>query len=206
MRKLIHYGTLHDDTHIHEYDTPQMKIARELYHTKLRDFYLPFSEAIVEEHRRDPFHRIYMESICDIPELGDGDFAVTLPVRVLLKEGVTLESTEHRGLDLLHSLWGGEEILKYEERLKSIRKDHFFEQFPFEPEYRQILEEFFEDGDYVNIHTARECWIGKKIARSLRNRERGVLFLGKFHSPENIKLFLPGDIEYRYIDLFPELQ
>jgi len=68
-----------------------------------------------------------------------------------------------------------------------------------------VIKNFFKDCEYADINQAREYWIGRNIASTLQENERGILFLGKGHNPENVKKYLTSNTKYTYKDLFPEI-
>ena len=202
MRKLIHYGTLHHFPFLPIEETPQIRIALEAYESLLREVFTDLSEELIQEHQKNPFHRVYMEGVCDLPSLGEEDHAVTLPARALVSQGVALERTEHRGINYLCYILQGR-IGELQEGLKKIRVEDFLDCLENQ-EYRLTLEMFFDGLEYADIHTARELWISRRIRLSLKEGERGVLFLGKSHNQDTIQRFLTPDTQYKYIDLFPD--
>ena len=202
MRELIHYGTLHHSPLPPREETPQVRIAIEAYESLLRGVFTYLAEELVQEHKRNPLHRVYMEGVYNIPSLGDVDHAVTLPARALISQGVALEPTEHEGIAYLNYVLEGR-VVELQDKIKKVRVADFLDYLE-DQEYRLTLDSFFEGVEYADIHAARELWISRRIRLSLKEGERGVLFLGKLHNQRNIQRFLSPGTHYRYRDLFPD--
>lgn len=205
MRELVHYGTLHHFPQEPEIITPQIRIAIEYYLELLRTRYTALSEELLQEHEHSPFHRIYLEGVYKIPELIPGDHAVTLPARALMERGVRLEATEHRAVDLMRVV-DQDILLLHAEKLKLLPKEYLLSVYPEIPEWREILQDFFQDLEYADIHTAREYWMGRNITATLAEGQRALVFLGKAHNPTNVQRFLSSDTRYSYLDLFPDFR
>lgn len=205
MRYLRHYGMLHDATVNPRIRTPQIELAERGYRFLLSSVFVPLAVNLGREHKQNPFHRIFFEGVYEIPQLEKGNLIAVIPAITLMEQGVSLQATEHRALDYLTSCFGIEEILANMEALKRIPKKVFIESLDIriDPEGVAMIEEFLQDCDTVDISKARECWIGRRIAASLQEGDRALLFLGKMHKSQNIKRFLSPDTEYEYRDLFP---
>lgn len=204
MRELLHIGMVHD---LPELFIPEGEERRQEYkrvQLLLERAYSQVTEKILQEHQKKPFHRLYFEGYDEehpIPE----DDGVAQPIRGLQREGVPLMSTEKvYVLDVLMFSYG-KDFFRMMEEYKHIATQELLQEIKETrnpPHYIQAFTEFFQDCDYADVNQAREYWIGRNIARTLQEGERGLLMLGKANNKENIRKFLP-DVQYTYKDLFP---
>ena len=203
MRELIHYATIHDMPHalIPKRGRARAKVAS--YHELLAGFYTDLAVQLLDQHEQHPFHRVYQEGYTGERNIEDSSAAVHLPAICLQGFGAQIMVTEHSALNLL-GLMLGKDFVPVSEALKTKPLEEVLALLSAEhvPEFRALFTDFFQGLEYGDIMAAREHWIGRNIASTLQEGEKGVLFLGKGHKPDNIQRYLEG-VKYTYIDLFP---
>ncbi|HIH14650.1 MAG TPA: hypothetical protein HA360_03740 [Nanoarchaeota archaeon] len=205
MRELVHYGIVHDVSDIfRSRESKQDAKKVERFHDVLGDYYTTLTGKLLDYHGENPFHRTYIEGYFD-GELGDGP-AIYIPARALHDlYNIPIMPTEHNGLRILALIYE-ERIIDEMKKGKKIPIRKFLESFSDGGEiFLPFIKNFFKDCEYADINQAREYWIGRNIASTLQENERGILFLGKGHNPENVKKYLTSNTKYTYKDLFPEI-
>lgn len=151
---------------------------------------------VLDMHQKNPFKKIYVEGYHEFKKINDGlrnaEEIVNKPVKALIEKGAELKMTEHLGfslmLDMSSKIYGGyfKAIKAFEEKkqipINYMKKKLLDGSNPF----LNIIEEFFDGLEYFDFHAARENWIGRNINKSLKEGERGILFLGRKHTHERI--------------------
>lgn len=215
QKELLHFKMLHDISPeaLEELDVNTRKEA-EQKSLVLKTLYPYVTELVIIEHKQHPFSRVYFEGFDGYyknhEEILSEKLVCLDPLRSLVKRGCKFEQTEHPGFNLLlyayiRKLGGYQKAIEHlnlDAKGKTvgefIRGAHeYFDDL-------DLVQEFM-DGEYIfNFGYLREKWIGRNIERTLKNHERGVLFLGRIHGEKIIREQLK-DCRYLVEDPFAAL-
>ncbi|MBI5797699.1 hypothetical protein HZA98_02215 [Candidatus Woesearchaeota archaeon] len=221
MRELVYVPIVHDipTFSINENDEENKKQAA-LFSQKLRPAFNLLTKRILEMHGKQPFRRIYLDGCLKPTSFYKfaSESAAGVPVMGLISLGVELMPTEHEGSLLLPFFLGCNDEASFEERKLAFEYIARIKNFSMQ-KFRASLKDLFDDSElsslllgkfddfflgceYADFHAARELWIGRNIEQSLRDNERGLLFLGTDHSYERVKSTITSPINHVYYDFF----
>lgn len=214
-RELVHVKITHPmpDFFLKELDSKKrrgMKSFSRLLNLKYNDLTLK----VLNLHQKNPFKRIYVEGHHKLKKItgniNKDQNIVYKPARALIERGAELMITEHIGfsliLDMFSKIYGGyfNAIKVIEEKkqipISAMKKKFLDSQNPF----LDIIIEFFDGLEYMDFHATRESWIGRNINKTLKENERGILFLGGEHGHERIYNQLENTRYFTYRQLSEE--
>lgn len=196
-RELVHVKIAHPMTKpfLDELN-PKKRRGLESFSVLLDLEYNTLTSNILNAHEKKPFKKVYVEGYQGnnkiIDKIDNAYAGIYKSVKALMERWAELETTEHLGfsllLDMFSRIYGGyfNAIKKFEEKkqipISYMKKKLLGVSNPF----LNKIEEFFDGLEYFDFHAARENWIGININKSLKEDERGILFLGSLHSHERI--------------------
>ncbi len=211
-RELLHFKMLHDcgSEILRDLPADQRAIAEEKNRI-LKQVYGPVTKLIMQEHIENPFSRVYHEGFDghykNKNQILQEDFSCLDPVRALVESGCSFELTEHSGYNTLlvayNNRLGGyqkaAEYLNFDAEGKTI--EEIVQEIQGYTKHLPIIKEFLQGEGLFNFHLIREKWMGRNIDNTLRENERGILFLGRNHSGDAIKNQLIN-CQYSVLDPF----
>src|SRR3989344_35751 len=197
-RELVHFKMVHDCSPLMLQDLPHnLRVIAEEKNKMLREVYGPVTEYILADYYQNPFSRIYFEGFDGYYKnaeriLQENDSCLK-PARVLVSRGCSFELTEHPGFNQLlvayNNRLGGygkaAEYLKYDVHGKN--PVEIMREIESYADNFQLIQEFLDGEKTFDFGSIREKWIGKTIEKTLKENERGILFLGRNHSEKIIK-------------------
>jgi len=213
-KELLHFNMLHDAAPetLEDLDIGTRKKA-EGNNEILKNIYSLVTDWVISEHVYQPFSHVYFEGYDGYYQnhqeiLNENIFCLN-PLRELVRVGCRFELTEHPGFNLL--------LVSYNRKLRGVGKAIEYLNLHAKGkdiegimrdarEYSDnpgLVQEFLDGEEVFDFGAIREKWIGRNIEKTLKENERGILFLGRNHKEAIIRDQL-NNCKYSVEDLFAD--